>query len=364
LVLIRFFNPISKVSEDTFMNRMIYVALVLVPTLAVTGIWLSASGQDRQGSAVQGSAQQPAQMLVANLETRTDAHVTPVAGAQGPSWLKHLGLATSQTRMGQAGTGDSVPTIPDKKPGLVVGTPSRPDNLKPIIQRLLSTLRTRPEQSSEILNEKFVATGADLYRWNCQGCHGPEGKGVAPEINSVVGPVQGTSATMTRTRMEARGLDVDDEMISQVTELAEASLLDRLQHGGKSMPAFEYLRTDEVEALIGYLEKLAAVPPTKRDGLLVSESAIRVGEHIERGTCHICHDATGPGAGQASMRQGIIPSLASIPREHSLSGVVHQVQYGSCDGMKMTGGNVMPAYPYLTEEEIAATYFAESAVRR
>jgi hypothetical protein len=32
--------------------------------------------------------------------------------------------------------------------------------------------------------------------------------------------------------------------------------------------------------------------------------------------------------------------------------------------MKKTGGDVMPAYPYFTEEEIAAIYFAESASRR
>lgn len=346
------------------MNRMIYVVLVLAAPLAVAGFWLSASGQDMQANGGQGNAQQPAKMLVANVEVKTEAPATPIAAVQGPSWLKHLGLTISQTQMGQAGAGGPVPTTSDKKPGLTAGTPARPGSLKPIVQRLLSTLRAGPEQSSEILNEKFVAAGSDLYRWNCQGCHGPDGKGVAPEINSVLGPVQGTSPALTRTRMEARGVDADDEVINQVTELAEASLHDRLQHGGKSMPSFEYLRADEVEALIGHLEKLAGVPPTKRDGLLVPESAARVGEHIERGTCHICHDATGPGAGHASMKQGTIPSLASIPREHSLSGVVHQVQYGSCDGMKMTGGDVMPAYPYFTEEEIAAIYFAEYAARR
>ncbi len=168
---------------------------------------------------------------------------------------------------------------------------------------------------------------------------------------------------MARKRMEARGLDVDDDVIQQVTELAEASLRDRFQHGGKNMPSFEYLRADEVEALFGYLEKLASVPATKRDGLLVPESAARVGEHIVRGTCHVCHDATGPGSGHATMTRGILPSLASIPRDHSLSGVVHQVQYGSCSTMKVTGGDVMPAYPYFTEEEIAALYLVAYSPR-
>jgi mono/diheme cytochrome c family protein len=346
------------------MNRMIYVVLVLAATLAVAGFRISASGQDMQTKGRKGSEQLPAKMLIAMAEGKAEAGGTAVASVQGPSWLKHLGLSVSKTQMGQVGMTVPGSSASDKKPELATVKPARTDNLKPIVQRFLATFRAGPEQSSEILNEKFVVSGSDLYRWNCQGCHGPDGKGSAPEINSVVGPVQGTSAALARARMEARGIEADDEMISQMSELAAASLRDRLQHGGKNMPAFEYLRTDEVEALLGHLEKLAGVPPTNRDGLLVPESAARVGEHIEKGTCHICHDATGPGAGRASMKQGTIPSLASIPREHSLSGVVHQVQYGSCDMTKMTGGEVMPAYPYLTEEEIAAIYFAEYAARR
>lgn len=346
------------------MNRIIYVALVLAAALAVVGFRLAASGQNMQANGREGSAQPPAKMLMAEANADAKAAEYPSTPVQGPSWLKHLGLTVSQTQMGQVGGRGPVATASDKTPELATGTPAGPGNLKSIVKRFLSTFRAGPEQSSEILNEKFMAAGSDLYRWNCQGCHGPDGKGSAPEINSVVGPVQGTSAALTRTRMEARGIEADDDMINQVTELADASLRDRLQHGGKDMPSFEYLRADEVEALLGHLEKLADVPPTKRAGLLVPESAARVGEHIERGTCHICHDATGPGAGHMSLQQGTIPSLASIPRSLSLSGVVHQVQYGSCDAMKMTGGQVMPAYPYFTEEEIAAIYFAEYAARR
>jgi len=290
-------------------------------------------------------------------------HNYPPAFGQGPSWLKHLGLTVSQTRMGQMGGTDPVPASSHAKLLLTAGTSTPSGNLNSIIQRFLATLHTEPQQASGILNEQFDVTGADLYRWNCQSCHGPDGQGSAPEINSVIGPIQGTSPALTRKRMEARGLDVDDDMVQQVSELAEGSLRDRLQHGGKSMPSFGYLRPDEVEALYGYLEKLASVPPTKRDGLLVPESAARVGEHIVRGTCHVCHDATGPGAGHEALVHGTIPSLASLPREHSLSGVVHQVQYGSCGMMKITGGEVMPAYPYFTEDEIAAVYLVAYSTR-
>jgi mono/diheme cytochrome c family protein len=340
------------------MNRLC-AAFGFAATLAVTGLLVSASAQNLQTNREQGTAQPLTKVAVSAVKTVD----YPIPSSQGPSWLKHLGLTVSQTRMGQVGGTDSLPASTHGKQQLIAGTPTPPGNLNSTIQRFLATFHSGSKPASEILDEKFLVAGSDLYRWNCQACHGSAGQGATPEINSVLGPVQGTSPALTRKRMEARGLDVDDDMVQQVSELAEGSLRDRLQHGGKSMPSFEYLRADEVEALFGYLEKLSEVPPTKRDGLLVPESAARVGEHIVRGTCHICHNATGPGSGHVAMMQGTIPSLASIPREHSLSGVVHQVQYGSCGMMKITGGEVMPAYPYFTEEEIAAVYLVAYSAR-
>jgi mono/diheme cytochrome c family protein len=351
-------SPIFKSNEGHAMKR-ICAAFVVAATLAVTGLLVSASAQNAPANKEQKVAQQPTTTPVSEARAREYS----IPSSQGPSCLKHLGLTVSQTRMGQVGGTAALPANPHGNPQPSSGVPGGPANLNSIIQRFLSTFRSNPEQAGTILNEKFAVSGADLYRWNCQACHGPDGQGALPEINSVLGPVQGTSPAMTRKRMEARGIDADDDMIQQVTELAEASLRDRFQHGGKNMPSFEYLRADEVEALFGYLEKLASVPPTKRDGLLVPETAARVGEHIVRGTCHVCHDATGPGSGHTAMTQGTIPSLASIPRDQSLSGVVHQVQYGSSSTMKMTGGDVMPAYPYFTEEEIAALYLVAYSSR-
>ena len=339
--------------------KRIFTAFAAGTTLAVAGLLVTVSAQNVIANKEHGVAQQPADVLVVAATVRD----YPIPSSQGPSCIKHLGLTVSQTRLGQVGGTGVLAANPHGNPQPSSGDPGGTANLNLVIQRFLSTFRSSPEKAGAILNEKFPVSGADLYRWNCQACHGPDGQGAPPEINSVLGPVQGTSAIMTRKRLEARGLDVDDDMIQQVTELAEGSLRDRLQHGGKNMPSFEYLRADEVEALFGYLEKLASVPPTKRDGLLVPESAARAGELIVRGTCHVCHDATGPGSGHAALAQGTIPSLASIPREHSLSGVVHQVQYGSSSTMKMTGGDVMPAYPYFTEEEIAATYLVPYSAR-
>lgn len=332
--------------------QRICAAFAAAVTLALAGLLVSASAQKVRGNKEQQAVQPPTTTPVSETTTRE----YPIPAGQGPSWLKHLGLPISQTRMGQMGGAGALPASSNVTPQPASGGHVGPGNLNSVIQRFLSTFRSSPQQAAAILNEQFAVSGSDLYRWNCQSCHGPDGQGALPEINSVLGPVQGTSPEMTRKRMEARGIDADDDMIQQVTELAGTSVRDRFQHGGKNMPSFEYLRADEVEALLGYLERLASVPPTKRDGLLVPESAARVGEHIVRGTCHVCHDATGPGSGHTAMTQGTIPSLSSIPRDHSLSGVVHQVQYGSSSTMKMTGGDVMPAYPYFTEEEIAALY--------
>lgn len=319
------------------MNRTSRICVV-ISALVLMGALLSSRGQ---------------QTHVGDLQTYAPA-ADPVGGGgtftgiTEQSWLKNKGLIVSKTHMGQMGGSVSA------------GSQEPVAKLKPIMQRFLSTFRSDPQQASTILNEPFLASGADLYRWNCRGCHGPEGKGFDPEINSIIGPVQGTSESMTRARMEARGVEADDDMVKQVSELAQQSLRDRLQHGGTNMPAFNHLRPDEVEAMVGYLEKLASVP-TKHDALLVSETPARAGEHILRGTCHICHDGVGPGTGQAALIQGRLPSLASMPRDLSLSGVVHQVQFGSCDTMKATGTDVMPAFPYLTEEEITASYFAQPA---
>lgn len=91
------------------------------------------------------------------------------------------------------------------------------------------------------------------------------------------------------------------------------------------MPAFNHMRGDEVEALLAYLDQLADVPGGNHVARLVTESAARVGEHMVKGTCHICHDATGPGGGHMTMMRGVTPSLASLPEDQSLSSMTLQV---------------------------------------
>lgn len=53
--------------------------------------------------------------------------------------------------------------------------------------------------------QPVVLGGADIYRLSCQACHRPDGNGAPPEIPSVTGPVQATSAALMERRMQERG---------------------------------------------------------------------------------------------------------------------------------------------------------------
>ena len=287
---------------------------------------------------------------------RAAAPTKPVKNAvmppAGPSWLQHLGLTLSQTHMGQMGGTGKIPATRRREPEMEAS-----EGLRSGMQKFLPLWRSASPQAFQVLNETFVLAGADLYRFNCRSCHGADGKGSPPEINSLIGPVQGASRVMIQRRMKSKGIEISDEMTEEMAAEAGKTLRDRLHNGGQAMPAFNRLREDEVTALLAYLDRLAGVPAGNHPVALVSESAARVGEHIIKGTCQVCHDAIGPGAGHRSMMRGLIPSLASMPEEHSLSSFTLQVANGSSGMMMMMGWPRMPAFPYFTEEEIAAAYF-------
>lgn len=300
-------------------------------------------------SSRQGDSKQAGAEGTASPPTSADYAVSAVTG---PSWLKHLGRTLPQTHMGQMGGTESIPATRRSEPQV-----ETTNGLRATMRKFLPLWRSAPSQAGEVLNEAFVLAGADLYRLNCRSCHGPTGEGSPPEINSLIGPVQAASRAMIQRRMKTRGTEISDEMAKEMAAEAEKSLRDRLQNGGKTMPAFNHLRGDEVEALLGYLDQLADVPPGNHVARLVTESVARVGEHMVKGTCHICHDATGPGGGHMTMMRAITPSLASLPEEQSLSSITHQVQSGSSGMMMTMGGPQMPSFPYFTDEEIAAAYF-------
>jgi cytochrome c len=154
-------------------------------------------------------------------------------------------------------------------------------------------------------------------------------------------------------------------MAEQLAQQADATLRQRLAQGGQppklpyleTMPAFAHLTEPEIAALEAYLKVLARAPGAGPATATAPESAFRVGELVVRGTCRVCHDATGSGGGHAAMMAGLVPALVGMPEQMSLEAVVHKVRHGwqALSGMSHQLSR-MPVFPYLTDEEVAAAY--------
>ena len=208
----------------------------------------------------------------------------------------------------------------------------------------------------------FRIEGADLYRMACQSCHGADAKGAPPEINDLLGPAQATSAALTAQRLRELDHPVDDALMNELAASAASALRQQIRTGGPKMPSFEFLRAEEVDAILAYLQQMAGVPAQERTPTKVQEEpATRVGELLARGTCHTCHDATGASpSGHMMMMPGVIPSLASFAKQRSVDQIVAKVRDGRgaimpmMPMMWMHGRAQMPVYPYLTPQEITA----------
>lgn len=257
--------------------------------------------------------------------------VTPVAGA---SWLEHLHISFDFTSMGRMGQNTPPPAV----------------RYEPKWNQLAG---------SEDLNGRFILSGSDLYRLDCESCHQPDGRGSPPEIHSLVEPVQAASAAFIENRMKAAGRSISPAMAQDMAKASEKAIRDRLLHGGQSMPAFEHLEGAEVDALIAFLKQLAGVPGAEKEQQRVVEPYTRVGEHLIKGTCHICHPGTGPGTNPEALLHNILPSLASFPREKTIFQVIQKVRVGApieMGSLRQPSGGRMPVFSYLTDAEVGAAY--------
>lgn len=283
--------------------------------------------------------------------------ITPV---QGPSWLQHLGIAQiNQTSMGQVGGNEGPPESPRQEPDIIVSDGGGDGGMMGGgmmgggMMNRGSSSQISPEELNDLISRTFILSGSDLYRLNCQSCHGAAGEGAPPEIKSLLGPVQGASPQFVLDRLKKIGRTISDSMAVQLADQAKQTVLDRLQKGGEKMPPFAHLQSEEIDALMQYLYTLAGYPESGEQ-ILVRESAARVGEHLVKGTCHTCHGATGPGGRQMGMMSNVVSSLASILVNNSMTQDIQQVHNGST-GMMM-GGQQMPALPFITQQEAAAEY--------
>jgi mono/diheme cytochrome c family protein len=214
--------------------------------------------------------------------------------------------------------------------------------------------------SNKFTGQSTTLYGSDLYRLKCQSCHGTSGMGAPPEINSVIDPVRATSARIYIERMKKAGMDVTWKDAATLAKQAKGMLLDRLHTGGTDMPSPNPSLTDsEVRSLFAYLRQLAGIPGAEKQQIPVVEPPLRVGEHIVKSTCHICHASVGENPSPQELLEGQIPPLNRLTLRLSLNEFVTKVTVGApvlegSPAIPMRGH--MPVFTYLTPDEAADAY--------
>ncbi|MGA2904650.1 MAG: c-type cytochrome [Candidatus Korobacteraceae bacterium] len=264
-----------------------------------------------------------------------DGAVTKVAGE---SWLMHLNRPFNETSMGK--TWRLGPPAP-------VPVPGKADP------------QWQSDLPSPVASQTLTLRGADLYRMNCQGCHGESGEGAPPEINSVINPARATSVDLVMARMKTAGMEIGRADAVKLAQQSSTALLQRLHNGGENMPPFPHLNEGEIGSLLAYLKQLAGVPGADREQITVRESSVRVGEHIVKSTCHICHGAMGPDPDPQQILEGAIPPLSTLTTRKSRPQFIRKVTHGApvlMGSPPMLHRGRMPVFYYLSEDEAADVY--------
>jgi mono/diheme cytochrome c family protein len=247
-----------------------------------------------------------------------------VTAVSGPSWLHRLGVDIRETNLGRGagryGQNPNDPVPAHKAAGVKLDSP-------------------------------VTISGGDLYRLNCQACHRVAGTGAAPDVKSLLPMVQGSSQPQMTAALR-----------HQATQ-TRADLYTRIEKGGQRMPPREYLQRSDIDLLYSYLRALAGggTASARRETISVD----RLGEFVVKGTCHICHDATGPRpTAEAILVRGSIPSLSSLLAEKPIADFVDKVRTGASISMgnpPLPHRGRMPVFYYLTDAEIVAAYTYLSA---
>jgi mono/diheme cytochrome c family protein len=270
--------------------------------------------------------------LLGQTAGNSDASITAV---EGESWIRHLNRSFAETSMGKTWDLGPAPTGP--------GEEAPPWRLK---------------LSSYYASQLITLRGSDLYRLNCRGCHGEFGQGAPPEINSVTGPVQATSVAATTERMKKSGREMSPSDVNAMVKESKIILLQRLHMGGQHMPP-PTLSETEIRSLVAYLEQLSDVPGAEKNQTAVKESHYRVGEHIVKSTCHVCHSATGPNPDPQQIMEGAIPPLSALTARVGLPDFVRKVTFGASIIMGTPPTPYrgrMPVFLYVSQDEAADAY--------
>ncbi len=266
---------------------------------------------------------------------RTNGAITPVTGE---SWLHHINRSFDETSMAKTG---------------ILG----PQTVEPPSHFRESMVVLAASTNSGSRTE--TVHGSDLYRLNCQGCHGSYGLGAPPEIASLIDPVRSTSAVLVSRRMKMIGMTMSRLQTAELANQSREVLLKRLNEGGTDMPSFHHLRKAEIRSLVAYLNQLAGVPGAEKEQVALQEPSVRVGELIVKSTCHVCHDSNGLNPTPVEMSDGAIPPLSALPPRVDREQLVRKVTKGAPVVMGTTSSlyrGRMPVFSYLTEIEAADVY--------
>ena len=240
----------------------------------------------------------------------------PSTPATGPSWLDKLGRNFDKSSLGRVGAlGPN-----EQDPELAAPAP----------------------KDGSWLRRGFEVRGADLFRFTCRSCHGAGGRGMAPEILPLVNLVKSTSAEWQKQLGEGS---------ADRAKLADKLLRHQIASGGRSMPGFDFLASDEAEGILGYLEHLASVQDPKHSDHTLHLPVDRVGEVIVKGTCQTCHEAS-PATGKRPT-ESTIPPLSGMTASHSAKAFVAGSRHRGQGGLKGKG----PEVTYLRDPELEAAYF-------
>src|SRR5215469_7062907 len=126
----------------------------------------------------------------------------PVTAVTGESWLNHLHRSLGETSMGK--TWHLGPGARELEAGVQSGRPPSPANVGV---------------------HSVTVHGSDLYRLNCQGCHGESGEGAPPEISSLIDPVRSTSVILVSARMKKIGMDISRHEAAEMARQSNDALL-------------------------------------------------------------------------------------------------------------------------------------------
>lgn len=257
---------------------------------------------------------------------------TLVTAVEGESWIRHVHKSFNETSMGRSSW----------RLGPAPGEASA------------WQLRLSPGYAAQVV----TLHGSDLYRLSCQGCHGELGHGAPPEIYSISSLVQATSVAAIREQMKKAGREMSESDLLAAAKESKVQLLQRLHHGGEHMLP-PTLSEEEIRSLVPYIEQLSGVPGAEKRQIAVKEAADRVGEHIVKSTCHVCHSATGPNPDPEQILQGAFPPLSSLTTRVGLPDFIRKVTNGapimSGTPPALHRGR-MPVFSYLSQDEAAAAY--------